>query len=327
MFNQVYFEISGKCNGLCHWCQTGRKNKNKEATGTFVDIKEFKLTLSHLLKNKAISESTIIALYNWGEPFLHPKIKEIINALNTLGLNWALSTNASRVVLFSGSNTFKNCKYIFYSMSGFSQVSYNKIHGFNFNSIIDNIVILTNNFRSCGLAAVPTIAFHIYQFNLGELGPAVQFAAKHKLAILPSYAFINDHERQIKFLSGKLDYKDLDRASRDLFLFYFEDMLKNRPPFTTCSQYSSLSIDSKCNIITCCGDSTVIGKAYELDVKEINTLRMKSEACALCIKAGAYYFAHNVPCPVTIINEAINPPPPQFLKQANRAFAFAPATQ
>ncbi len=263
-------------------------------------------------------------LFNWGEPFLHPKLPDILKVLNNLNLNWGISTNASKRIEFMGEDTFKRCQYFCFSMSGFSQDSYDKIHGFNFENITENIVSITNNIRLCGITSTPIIAFHIYQFNIEELRPAIMFAAKHELGILPSYAAINDFERMIKYLSGKLEYEDVLRAGKELLLHPMDNInFIHRPAFTTCSQFSFLSLDSDCNLITCCGDSTVIGKVYDTDLTKLNSIRKSSPACKRCIKAGLYVFSHNSSCPSTIINGAMKGLP-QFLIGQKGAIGFTP---
>ncbi|GBF34170.1 hypothetical protein DCCM_3282 [Desulfocucumis palustris] len=41
-------------------------------------------------------------------------------------------------------------RFIIFSMPGFSQESYDKIHGFNFEKIKDNIIKMSRNFRENG---------------------------------------------------------------------------------------------------------------------------------------------------------------------------------
>ncbi|MBU3170203.1 hypothetical protein [Clostridium estertheticum] len=64
MFNRVYFEISGICNAKCYWCQTGYKNRNKIATGKFVNFDEFKKAIYYLRDENFIGQNSVIALYN-----------------------------------------------------------------------------------------------------------------------------------------------------------------------------------------------------------------------------------------------------------------------
>lgn len=88
-----------------------------------------------MLSNDIINLNTNICLYNWGEPFLHPKFKEIIYYLSSLNLNIGLSTNASKPIYFEDSNALKNLRHMRFSMPGFSQESYDRMHSFDFEKI------------------------------------------------------------------------------------------------------------------------------------------------------------------------------------------------
>ena len=294
MFNRIYFEISGICNGRCLWCQTGKRNINKTSTGKFVDFDEFKRAIFYLRENGFIGPNTEIALYNWGEPFLHPKFKEIIKFLNTENLKILLSTNCSKVVLFEEYGILSNLRFIILSMPGFSQRSYDKIHGFNFENIVNNIVKITQNFRSVGFKGRFLLALHVYQFNLNEIQPAAEFAKQNQIHFMPSLANINDMERQLKYLNSELEYSDLKKATQELFYFYLtdeaiEERKKQRPNDYVCHQYDKLNIDENCNVITCCGDNTCMDKIFNVKANEVNKWRTDGRACTVCRKAGMDY--------------------------------------
>ncbi len=244
--------------------------------------------------NGFIGPNTEIALYNWGEPFLHPKFKEIIKFLNTENFKIVLSTNCSKVVLFEEYGILSNLQFIILSMPGFSQRSYDKIHGFNFENIVKNIVEITQNFRSVGFKGRFVLTFHIYQFNLNEILPATEFATKNHLQFLPSLAFINDMERQRQYVNSELEYSDLKKATQDLLQFYLTDEIieerkKQKPIDYICPQYNLLNIDENCNVITCCGDNTCMDKIFNVKANEVNEWRTNSRACAECRKAGLDY--------------------------------------
>ncbi|MCS4454451.1 hypothetical protein JTT00_04835 [Clostridium botulinum] len=78
-------------------------------------------------------------------------------------MSFALSTNASKVILLDN-NELKNLKYITFSMCGFSQKSYDKIHGFNFEQIKRNISEILDNFKKMGLRVMHM--YHIMFINL-----------------------------------------------------------------------------------------------------------------------------------------------------------------
>lgn len=298
LFGRIYFEISGICNAKCYWCKTGYENLQKANKGRFVDFEKFKETINYLLKNSFIlHKDTEIALYNWGEPFLHPKFKDIIRFLHDKQLPVILSTNASRPVFFEEPDVLSNVRMIMFSMCGFSQESYDKIHGFEFQKIKNNIIDIITNFRKAGFNGRAILAFHVYQFNMNEVLPASQFSIENEIQFMPSFAFINDFDRGIKYLKNELDYEGLKRASQDLILFNFNtEKIKQRPQNFECGQYSKLVLDENCNVITCCGDSTVMDSIFNVKNQDVNKWRKNyNNACKICRKIGADFIGATIP--------------------------------
>lgn len=60
-------------------------------------------------------------------------------------------------------------------MPGFSQESYDKIHGFNFEKIKENIKKYANDMELAGVKDKMWVAYHMYQFNLDEIYDAYVF--------------------------------------------------------------------------------------------------------------------------------------------------------
>ncbi|GBF34169.1 glycosyltransferase [Desulfocucumis palustris] len=54
-----------------------------------------------MFENNFIDYNSEIALYNWGEPFLHPLFKQIIKFMNSENIKFILSTNASKLVFLT----------------------------------------------------------------------------------------------------------------------------------------------------------------------------------------------------------------------------------
>ncbi|MBN1383065.1 MAG: hypothetical protein JXA41_15475 [Deltaproteobacteria bacterium] len=207
--------------------------------------------------------------------------------LNGERLKVILSTNCSKVVLFDEGNILSNLHFVMFSMPGFSQQSYDKIHGFKFEKIVKNMLEIKQNFRSAGFIGMFILAFHIYQFNVNEIQPAAEFAGQNQFEFVPFLAFINDFQRQLKYMRNELDDHELKRASQKLFLYYFsEDRKKQRPQNYVCPQFSKLAIDEHCNIITCCGDTTPMDKLFNVRPDDVNRWRMSSKVCRECREAG-----------------------------------------
>lgn len=223
-----------------------------------------------------------------GEPFLHPKFKEIIKFLDEEGLSFALSTNASKVILLDN-NELKNLKYITFSMCGFSQKSYDKIHGFNFEQIKRNISEILDNFKKNGFKGDAYVSYHVYQFNINEIPNIIKFCNEQSMGFSPAIAFINDFERFKKYIKSELDYNDLKKATQELLLYYVDEMIEEKDKEYYCPQFDCLSVDENCNIITCCLDSSIYGKIYNSKADDINNWRMNSSVCKECNNIGLNY--------------------------------------
>jgi MoaA/NifB/PqqE/SkfB family radical SAM enzyme len=152
MFNPIFFEISGRCNAHCHWCYTGIANKNNQPKGNFVDFDEFVTSINYMVAHGIIQSNSTVFLYNWGEPFLHPKFEKIISFLNSKGVKYGLSTNGSSPAHFKHNEDLRGLVHLRFSMCGFSQASYSKIYGFSFEKIKQNIINILNDFRNRGFS-------------------------------------------------------------------------------------------------------------------------------------------------------------------------------
>jgi MoaA/NifB/PqqE/SkfB family radical SAM enzyme len=84
----LVIEPTSACNYNCIGCFAGRRELGREIT--FLDFDSFKINiLPYIDKIKEVR------LYNFGEPFMHPRITDIINALRSQSpfLNMHISTN------------------------------------------------------------------------------------------------------------------------------------------------------------------------------------------------------------------------------------------
>ncbi|HIE07386.1 MAG TPA: radical SAM protein, partial [Desulfarculaceae bacterium] len=165
IYKEVYFEISGICNARCPFCVTGTRRLPQ---GDFISVDLFEKSIDKLIEEKLIDRRSCIFLYNWGEPFLHPDLDNIIEYVNKREINFALSSNASVYKEFKVKDVEK-LHEISFSMSGFSQFSYDRIHGFRFEKIKQHITMFAENLKKIGYRNKVKIFFHIYQFNLDEI--------------------------------------------------------------------------------------------------------------------------------------------------------------
>lgn len=300
MYKNVYFDISGKCNAICPWCTTGYKNRIKSKNDfKFLSLEYFKKAIKYMRNNKIIGDKTIVNLFNWGEPYLNPDFERIIEFLDEQDILFTLSTNASICRTLQKQNVFRNLKAITFSMPGFSQDSYNKIHGFNIEKVKENITTILANIREYGFKGYAQISLHIYQFNQHELELATEFANKLDIEVLPYYAYFNGLDMYMKYMKSEMEYTQLKKASSELMLYYIYDLLQNIPNEYRCPQVEEiLAIDENCDVLTCCAiekgmKEYSIGNLFNLSLEEIVELKRKQSICEECSRLGVHYLIHN----------------------------------
>lgn len=290
--HRAIVDISQTCNAKCYYCPSGFSNRergHREKRGaTFIDIGLFERILIHLKKQGFIGKYADLDLYNKGEPFLHPNFEEIINITTCHGIFVNLSTNAS--VLPKVSEKF-NAAYIHsitFSMPGFSQASYDKIHGFRFELIKNNIAWIVKFFRQHGFIGQFGIAYHVYQFNLHELQSAYRFATSLGIFFSPVFARCIDWKRLRQYMQGKLPYNQLLDLTKDLIVnssdLFYGKQIKD---VSQCDISHYVTVNTDGTVDTCCMTKDFpIGNVFEMTRDKLDQLHKNSDVCATCIKSG-----------------------------------------
>ena len=83
-FQKVYIEITNVCNLKCKFCPEG--NRKKE----FIEVENFRYILEDV-KNY----TDLICLHIKGEPLLHPKLNELLEECDKIGIKVNITTNAT----------------------------------------------------------------------------------------------------------------------------------------------------------------------------------------------------------------------------------------
>lgn len=315
MYNLVVVEISGKCNAFCKWCVTGRANRcGQPSDGGFLDPELLRKAIAHMHTEGLIKPYTVFSLYNWGEPFLHPRFQDIVSVLTEAGHEFIISSNLSHFVSFDEPYALKNLRAVVISMPGFSQRSYDKIHGFSFGKIKSNIIKMIKNYRSHGFKGKIQIKPHIYQFNLDEFQDLFTFAKTFGIGIDPTFATFADLNLLMEYVEKKLPEDELYAASQDLLLGCLTQYKGSMPSDFDCPYYDALILDEECNIVTCCMvtkkmDDFIIGNLFKTKTTNIDTLKRGQSICRQCLKLEIPYliqqrsfpnFMHSLDLPLPI---------------------------
>jgi len=296
MYNTVYFEISGLCNAKCPWCVNGRGILKPFPSRT-IPPGEFQKAIEYLFKESLIDTGSLIHLYNYGEPLLHESLQEILKILTDKKLRFVISTNGSFFTELEPS-ILNNLERVYISMPGFSQDSYDKIHGFNFRKILANIDRWIQIFHPEKIQ----IQYHVYQFNLDEIEAASIYFKQKGVFFFPYLAYFNDYQLATSYLDRNLSEQTLYTASKELFLYYVDALSSEIPDRYICPQHSILSIDEYCNVLTCCLLSKAdpdysIGSLFSLSKADIEKKKTRQEICRECIQKGIAAWVNNVKRP------------------------------
>lgn len=291
LFQRMAIDISGSCNAKCKWCVTGRKNRQeKQCQIRYMPYTKFVKVYEHLFRSGIIGKSTDIMLYNWGEPFLNKDYVHIIEYLANQKQRFSVSTNASKVNLLEQKNAYKNCSIFIFSMPGFSQESYDRIHGFSFEKIKRNIEEICMNLKNTGFEGDGMLSYHVYKFNMHEIEQARKFSELLGLTFNPYYPYFAGNSMMEEYLEGKMTKPVIDAAEQELYLSHVKELLKKRPMDYRCFLENIICIDCDGKLSLCCASDDRCNDFSWNNIFDINSfeklksMRQKMLECDTCKK-------------------------------------------
>jgi MoaA/NifB/PqqE/SkfB family radical SAM enzyme len=125
------------CNLKCPVCPTGLGTLGRERTR--MDLDNFKRIVDQIVRHAYVLE-----LYNWGEPFLHPHIFEMITYAHKKKISVRLSSNMNYFsAKMATSVVASGLDRVIVSIDGSTQESYEKYRkGGKLNRVFDNIRLI-----------------------------------------------------------------------------------------------------------------------------------------------------------------------------------------
>ncbi|HJB57404.1 MAG TPA: hypothetical protein H9714_07625 [Candidatus Flavonifractor intestinipullorum] len=253
MYPEIYMDILNKCNARCKYCLTGQANRtgysNRFPT-YYMDVPTFGRLADHMLECGIMEPHALFHLYNWYEPTLNPHLAGILNDMRERELRVDLSTNAGRCMDFTGLGDCGHVESLLFSMPGFSQASYDRIHGFRLETVLENIRTTMAEFRRRGFHGDAYINFHLYQFNLGEIYDAKAFADSVGLRFHSIFAYFNGSGEFEPYLRGTLSAEAMKDATREIFFGHLYELEAHAEEYLErFAEPESITLSEFCNVI------------------------------------------------------------------------------
>lgn len=288
-FAKITIDISNVCNAKCKWCTTGIRNRETKPFAKYMSKEEFAKVLNYCLENDIVREKADVELYSWGEPFLNPDILDILDIIVEKKMPFNLSTNASKVVILKKEH-IKNLKFLMFSLSGFSQNSYGRIHGLDLKIILSNIRKMVEPFRELNMLDKVEVNFHVYQFNIGEIDACAQFCESLGIRFVPRYAYLADWNLCNAYLTDSMEVKKMKEVSKEIFFHYYDRLLEEMPYDYECPQNERIFLDTEGRVIPCaCATEDTLGDIFEMTLSDIKDKKREYYRCEDCLKSGQAY--------------------------------------
>lgn len=297
-------DITGWCNAKCKWCYTGKKNRTESPEKSYMRYEDFVEVHQHLVHSGIMHHFQEVMLYSWGEPFLNPDYLKIIDYLADEKQVFSISTNASYPQYTDNHKAYETCKTVVFSLSGISNESYKRIHGFDVEIIKANIGKIVDNMRENGFHGRAELSFHVYKFNQNEIRAAKEFAEKLDLLFEPVPAYLNGMSMQKRYWGGEMSGSETQEVENELFMSHIDDLIKERPIDYCCPLENIVSIDSDGKLELCCGSDAGTDDFKWCNIFDIRNLEqwqkyriemLNSNTCQECKKYGIDYQICNNP--------------------------------
>lgn len=294
-FEHLVIEIAGWCNAKCKWCTTGRLNQSHQGISKHevMTREQFIQVLDYILAQNMITTEAQLELFSWGEPFLNPELDEICLEVSRRKRHYRLSTNGSVLKLLNP-KCMEYLDDLRFSVPGFSEQSYGKIHKLCFKQVIKNIAIIAEHFEKNGFPGKLVMNYHVYQHNLDEIKIAQKFCDTHHIKLIPHLAYLADSELLWSYMEGIMDYSILQEVAEELLLFDYKRLCAEMPSDYICRQFSSLVVNEKAQVVPCCflPNKESIGSVFEQTVDTVREARTHLPQCKRCAENKAMYIVN-----------------------------------
>jgi MoaA/NifB/PqqE/SkfB family radical SAM enzyme len=191
----ISFTVLNACNLRCkmcgQWSETGYvKNKIVDANPQ-LDVSEWKRLVDEISSHKIR-----FILMRGGEPFLYPRIMELIEYINSKGIFLSIDTNGTTIDKFAADLVRLGNMHITFSVDGPGHI-HDEVRGLegSFNDIKKNIALFNRLEKESNKRISKSICFTISKYSykgLGEMPSVARDMGITSINIVPYYFFTSE---------------------------------------------------------------------------------------------------------------------------------------
>jgi hypothetical protein len=237
-------------------------------------------------------------LYNWTEPFLHPRLPEMIRVVRSRGHRCGLSTNLNLVdrieeILGADPTSLR------VSLSGFHAEQYGVTHrGGDIEVVKRNMEIVARARDRTGAATRLEVAFHRYLGNHKDERAMREYAGALGFEFAPSWAYMLPLEKVLASVEPDgtpVPITEEDRQLIDRLALPLDDALaaSRRHRETPCKlRDEQMTLTCEGDVMLCCAvydpASHTLGSYLEVPLAELQQRKYAHARCGSCMSHGVH---------------------------------------
>lgn len=299
--NYIYaIDVVGTCNLRCPSCPVGNMPNEPRAKG-FMTLELFQEILQKIKKESPVVNPEIW-LFNWGEPLLHPQIREIIEIVHSFGWAVMVSTNLNvkrglEDLVISAPTSIK------ISISGVTDKNYSITHERGDIKLVkENLVLLKkyieqhqSHLRQEKKTNV-YMGYHLYKDNLDEAVIAANLAKELGFGYAENPAIIQPVEKMMAILED--DFAPVDENLINKLLVHPKLLTKNisnkRSGNYDCElRFNMTSINHDGSVGLCCSTyssaNQIAPDFMKISHQELEALKYSNDFCKKCSNMNLNY--------------------------------------
>jgi len=289
-------DVLGSCNLRCPSCPVGNSRDVRLPTG----FMEPALLTAIIAKAKAESEVSGVALFNWTEPILHPRLPELIRIVESNGMPCHLSSNLNQMrnidaILAENPYGFR------ISVSGFTQEVYGYTHrGGNIERVKQHMVELADARARQRATTDIHVLYHRYKHNLRDETPMRELARSLGFRFQPVWAFMMPLEKILAYVNddpAEAALTDEDQHLIDNLALPLREAIASseKRRADPCSlRDAQMTLDFHGNVQLCCGtfDSRkfTLGPYLKTPFAELQAMKYAHDMCGRCMRRGVHVY-------------------------------------